>query len=37
MSRTERLSDREPEPSVPRERALAGLRRALEAHIPEEE
>jgi len=37
MSRTERLSDRALEPIVPGARALAGLRRAMEARIPEEE
>jgi hypothetical protein len=37
MSRAEHLSDREFEPSVPGVRALAGLRRALEARLPEEE
>jgi hypothetical protein len=36
MSRAERLNDRALEPIVPGARALAGLRRALEARIPEE-
>jgi hypothetical protein len=36
MSRAERLNDRALEPIVPGASALAGLRRALEARIPEE-
>jgi hypothetical protein len=37
MRRAERLSDRARKPSVPGERPLAGLKRELEAHLPEEE
>jgi len=36
MSRAECLNDRALEPIVPGARALAGLRRALEARIPQE-
>jgi hypothetical protein len=36
MSRAERLSDRALEPIDPGAHALAGLRHALEARIPEE-